>query len=96
MFHTTVSFLPYSSFFFVDRFDLTVVDVPHFTSPYTLVQVRSASEWIVDKLFASEETKTKFVVFAHHKIVIDRLQEASTRLFGFVGTEHGVAGAVAA
>ncbi|CAM9141262.1 unnamed protein product, partial [Sphacelaria rigidula] len=41
-----------------------------------LKKVRSASEWIVDKLSASEETNTKVVVFAHHKIVLDRLQES--------------------
>lgn len=41
----------------------------------TNAQVKSASEWVVDKLHASEETKTKFVVFAHHKVVLDRLQE---------------------
>lgn len=40
-------------------------------------QVKSASEWVVDKLMASQETLTKFVVFAHHKTILDRLQEAS-------------------
>lgn len=40
-----------------------------------LKKVKSASEWVVDKLNASAETLTKFVVFAHHRSVLDRLQE---------------------
>lgn len=44
-----------------------------------MMQVRSASEWIVDKLISSQETMTKFVVLAHHKTVLDRLQEARAR-----------------
>ena len=39
--------------------------------------MKSASEWVVDKLISSQETLTKFVVFAHHKTVLDLLQEAS-------------------
>lgn len=46
---------------------------------YVAVQVKSASEWVVDKLAASQETLAKFVVFAHHKTVLDRLQEASIK-----------------
>ncbi|CAM9093811.1 unnamed protein product, partial [Hapterophycus canaliculatus] len=42
-----------------------------------LKKVKSASEWVVDKLAASQETLAKFVVFAHHKTVLDRLQEAT-------------------
>lgn len=47
-------------------------------------QVKSASEWVVDKLVSSQETLTKFVVFAHHKTVLDLLQEASYSIFVFV------------
>ena len=42
-----------------------------------VAQVKSASEWVVDKLISSQETLTKFVVFAHHKTVLDLLQEVN-------------------
>lgn len=38
----------------------------------------------MDKLKASEETLTKFVVFAHHKTVLDRLQAASAIVFWLI------------
>ncbi|CAM9157600.1 unnamed protein product, partial [Laminaria digitata] len=48
-----------------------------------LKKVKSASEWIVDKLISSQETMTKFVVLAHHKTVLDRLQEARAKPYAF-------------
>eukprot|EP00752_Nemacystus_decipiens_P010050 g8960.t1 len=57
-----------------------------------LKKVKSASEWVVDKLISSQETLTKFVVFAHHKTVLDLLQEA----FEVAGTRRTTPFAAAA
>lgn len=38
----------------------------------------------MDKLVSSQETLTKFVVFAHHKTVLDLLQEVSSCANDFI------------
>ncbi|CAM9154072.1 unnamed protein product, partial [Choristocarpus tenellus] len=56
-----------------------------------LKKVRSAADWVVDKLESSAETKTKFVVYAHHLDVLDALQAAFV-LHSARNSGHGFSG----
>ncbi|CAM9206983.1 unnamed protein product, partial [Phaeothamnion confervicola] len=46
-----------------------------------LQKVAAAAEWLLDKLLASEETGTKFVVYAHHSDVLDAIQVRKAKGF---------------